>query len=1051
MMLPILLLALLGGSMRTDGIDSVLRRDGDRYGTFGPTGGRLFTERIEPGLGLHGQFCYIHHSDIRDPVTLEWEAPPDAEPPKLVQTTWYPSHLEAEWELGGRRVVERKFITEDDVLVDVIDLVKGEGRAPGGTFEVKSGIAKEEFRPGSRFSEIDLRSVVNANPSPAENLFSGKEGPFRLWREGEAYTRQEGSTGKDEKPAASGAEVLGRDFGGAVGHWVEYEFETPALSGLTISLRAARLADKPAHWKVSIDGKQRGELHVPATGGWGERDEDFAWCAAWTGALEAGRHVLRFESTEWGSNTNFDGFLLAEFSLGFRAVRLHDGSMKWLEKERVLYEPGQTHVGAVPYDLIDPAQNGGKGIIVLNGGDAADAASRYPQSVTIPVQGAEGANRLYMLGQVGGFIGSERGPHVIYRLHFDSGEPAEFQVPPMGEMRRWTDDLRPFSAPLPPRRTLTSIEVVDGGSRVAPVVAAATLELHAPGELPPTRLLGRGEFYGVSATFVAGAAFRIRATGGPSIGGLRVRMGGSQAQRIVLACAVAEGLEEANRRADFWLNADDPLREHERQYQKWFDETCPIFDCDDPYMTKLWTYRWFIARHCLSLARTGNLKYPCFFEGMHGGWFPSEIAYSSPHIIDEVRWLRDPQYAFGQGRDHAAVAGEHGVFESLRINWIGSWYTNWIPMSMWRAYLVHSQKPYLQEVIGAMAADVKGLFKRFDKDGDKLCTPPSHWPTGMEWQPAFFYFNDYDNTKPEAPLERGDLVGYHYGNARAVASAYELVLKDEKKAREFNDIADGIRDACLRKMWNEKDHWFYAVREGDDVPAPCMEVVGFYPFMTHLPPDSGTYAEALQYLGDDAYFWNPFPVTTVSKKCPVYTPTQQKWPGPGGTVTGCMWNGPTWPHANSIIANVLANVLRDYRTNTAVTPELYWRFLHRFTHLHFEDDNLAHPMIREYYDGETGKGWGCYDYFHSTYNDLIISHVAGLVPSADDTITLKPIPGPLKHFRVDRLRYHGHELVITWNGDGHYSNAPDGFSLLVDGVVAAERKDLGALSCSPGK
>ena len=42
-------------------IDAILHRPDARHGTFGPTGTRLFTERIEEGLGIRGQFCYIHH------------------------------------------------------------------------------------------------------------------------------------------------------------------------------------------------------------------------------------------------------------------------------------------------------------------------------------------------------------------------------------------------------------------------------------------------------------------------------------------------------------------------------------------------------------------------------------------------------------------------------------------------------------------------------------------------------------------------------------------------------------------------------------------------------------------------------------------------------------------------------------------------------------------------------------------------------------------------------------------------------------------------------
>ena len=515
--------------------------------------------------------------------------------------------------------------------------------------------------------------------------------------------------------------------------------------------------------------------------------------------------------------------------------------------------------------------------------------------------------------------------------------------------------------------------------------------------------------------------------------------------RFTAGLALSGSPDESARRLSSWLAESDPVARQHREYLAWFDDNCPTLECSDPYVEKLWKYRWFVARHCLCRAATGFLQDPCFYEGLR--YYMRVITYSSPHIMDEARWLRDSRYAFGQVRNHARMAGEHGEFRDGIVNRRDSFYTHWIDMTTWDAYLVHPDKHFLAEIAPAMASDTLGIMAVCDTNQNALLSPPTHWNTGMEWQPSFWYFHRFDNTKDEAKLERADYVAYHYGNARATAAAF-AELGDASRAAEFNALADRIQRQCLYWMWDSQDRFFYSIRESDAAVALCREIVGFYPFYTRLAPDQPEYVAALRYMIDPDEFWNPFPLATVSKHNPAYTPHIQKWPGPGGRVTGCMWNGPTWPHADSIIANVMANAIRNYHQDV-ITPEIFWKFMDRYTHLQFEDDDFDKPMIQEYYDGETGKSYGCRDYFHSTYNDLIIRCLGGLEPAADDVVRLDPIASGMKWFRLDRISYHDHDLTITWSKGRAHGRGVDriekGFRLYIDGKEVARRSTLGPL------
>ena len=257
------------------------------------------------------------------------------------------------------------------------------------------------------------------------------------------------------------------------------------------------------------------------------------------------------------------------------------------------------------------------------------------------------------------------------------------------------------------------------------------------------RLVGSGEFYGVRAHGVISAPGFAPGPKEPRRLGRLIELDPGQSVTFTVAMAMHEDADVAARTAHKWTTRDDALERHRATYQAWFDENCPQFECDDPYITKMYWYRWFVARHCLSRAACGNLLHPYFFEGTHQSHFPRLIAFSSPHIISEVRWLRDWRYAFGQVRNHGLNADdEHKFFVSARINGKGGQYNNWIVKSAWEAFWVHPDRAWLEEVIDRLADDVLGTFARFDKDGDKLCAPKNHWTTGMEFQPAFFYFND---------------------------------------------------------------------------------------------------------------------------------------------------------------------------------------------------------------------------------------------------------------------------------------------------------------------
>lgn len=105
--------ALAGAASSTD----------ERARTLGPTGRRMFAVQLDPAPGLRGRFGFATTtSGFVDPLVLRLRDASGEIALRSDGMQWFPSHLEARWTGGGLAVVEQKFITAGDELVDRVTL-----------------------------------------------------------------------------------------------------------------------------------------------------------------------------------------------------------------------------------------------------------------------------------------------------------------------------------------------------------------------------------------------------------------------------------------------------------------------------------------------------------------------------------------------------------------------------------------------------------------------------------------------------------------------------------------------------------------------------------------------------------------------------------------------------------------------------------------------------------------------------------------------------------------------------------------------------------------
>ncbi len=515
-----------------------------------------------------------------------------------------------------------------------------------------------------------------------------------------------------------------------------------------------------------------------------------------------------------------------------------------------------------------------------------------------------------------------------------------------------------------------------------------------------------------------------------------------QARTFTFACGVSTDAADARSRALALLARPDPLADQVTAYQGWFDSNTAAFVCSDPAVTKMYYHRWYNVKKNSMNPHLGALKHRAFAEGRWtSDWYANVISYGAGHQIREARWLRDPSYSWGALQTWTENERPDGIYPShiTPHGSEGGQYTDWITSTAWDAYLVHPDRNLLTSMADRLAKNVEGWERVYGWDHSPLLAVDSHWWTGMEWQPSFFSFAGYhtgggSGTDPHdmTPLRRVDLTAYNFGNAQAVARI-DRVLGHPAEAARMQDLADKTRNAVLAQMWSPRDHWFHSLRASDFAMSPTEEIIGLYPFYFELPPAGKQYESAWNAATDPFKFWTRWPLASVSRDCPAYS--QTGWPvGPGGS--GCMWNGPSWPHANSIVMQAMANCLRHYAPSSLTRERFYDLFL-SFTRAQYRNGDLRYPWTGEYYNGDTGA-WKTdqRDYNHSTWIDPLISDFIGIVPRPDNTLEVDPLlpKGAWSYYALDGQSYRGHDVTVAYDSHGgHIAPGFRGYAVYVDG------------------
>jgi hypothetical protein len=484
----------------------------------------------------------------------------------------------------------------------------------------------------------------------------------------------------------------------------------------------------------------------------------------------------------------------------------------------------------------------------------------------------------------------------------------------------------------------------------------------------------------------------------------------------------------------FWDNRD----------WDWYKANIPFFECPDADIQTTYYYRWeLLTKHLTYGSPNSGYTFTEFIDRPFWSGAYGAISCPAGHQLYEARWLRDPRFA----RDYARYWFRTPGAQPRN-------YSTWLADAVWAVHRVHPDDAFAKDLLPGLKANFEGWEKRHFVPEVGLFWQTGH-DDGMEFN---INSRQTKDILRGAPGYRPTLNAYLWADALAIARVADLA-GDRAAADAYRKKAAGLKENLQKKLWDPKREFFFHMfkrdeeADGFEVKALTLthqtgrfagskygrELIGYVPWQFSMPDAGKGYEVAWKKLLSENGFAAPFGPTTVERNDPMFVLKK----------TCCWWSGQSWPYATSQTLKAMANLLQEYGQKE-VTPAEYLELLRTFAKTHRKG---GRPYLAEACDPFTGsfEGHDGYNhsehYFHSSFNDLVITGLVGLRPRDDDTLEVRPLaPARWGYFALDGVPYRGHTVSVLWDPDGTRYNRGKGLRLFADGKEVAASEKLGPLS-----
>ncbi|MCP4451204.1 MAG: hypothetical protein GY809_07060, partial [Planctomycetes bacterium] len=465
-----------------------------------------------------------------------------------------------------------------------------------------------------------------------------------------------------------------------------------------------------------------------------------------------------------------------------------------------------------------------------------------------------------------------------------------------------------------------------------------------------------------------------------------------------------------------------------------FTQNVQRFECPDQAFERTFYFRWWTYRKHIKMTPDGYVITEFLPKVPWSGKY-NTISCPAAHHIYEGRWLHDTQIM----NDYCAFWLTPGSTPRR--------YSFWIADAFYANHLVRPDRTRLIGTLDGLIANYQAWEQSHKADA-----------------PLFHQIDDRDGMEVSIGRSghRATINSYMYGDAKAITEIARLAGRKDI-AKTFQTKAEEIKAQVQARLWDKDATFFKVLPRGDNKTlADVRELHGYTPWYFNLPDTGKGYEAAWKQLIDPRGFHATFGPTTAEQRHPRFAVAYKDHE--------CQWNGPSWPMATSVTLTALANVLNNYPQD-AVDKKAYFNTLNCYTRSHtlkredgkvvpwidenlnpFTGDWISRTRLKNWKDGTWSAGKGGKergkDYNHSTYNDLIITGLAGLRPRADAVVEVNPLlpDDTWDYFCVDNVPYHGRILTILWDRAGDRYGKGSGLKVFVNGREIARSETLSRIT-----
>lgn len=465
----------------------------------------------------------------------------------------------------------------------------------------------------------------------------------------------------------------------------------------------------------------------------------------------------------------------------------------------------------------------------------------------------------------------------------------------------------------------------------------------------------------------------------------------------------------------------------------WYKANIPFLDVPDKQIEAVYYYRWSVVKR--NLRNTGKSGYISteFIPPVGWGDIYNSLNDAAGHHIYEDRWLRDQRYM----NDY-----EEFWFTGPGVRGAHHFSADWLDNAVLARAKVSGDVKCAENLLPEMIRQYNGWNRHFDPNMGLYWSIPAD--DAMEWEPAGM---ETDKPFSGVPTYRPTLNSYQYGNAMAISKVASFA-GDTAVAQQFRDKAQALRERMLHWLWSPRRQFFYDILKPNNPRHKRLdtrEEVGFIPWYFNIPGPAqlGAWKQLFEHEGFAAQY-GPTTTERRSRWFMVHAEDPRGWDG-----GCCHWNGPSWPFATAQTLTGMASLLNSDPRQSVVTAKGYYDLLHTYAATQFKD---GYPWVAEAADPDTGR-W-IYDapdhsehYFHSTFNDLVITGLIGLRPRVGRTLIVNPLaPKSWDYFCLENVPYHGHNITVLWDRTGDHYRHGAGLRIFEDGKLIARSAKLEKLT-----